>query len=268
MTPEQMLENQNLTTELVKQGCRMAADWGAEMVGLGAICAVVGARGVEAAESCSAAVTTGNSLTAYAAFVQFEKIMARLGEDPARHKIVMVGFPGSITLVLTKMLYEKGLSLVLVSRRKTAFLKKFLDGIDGGEGRIEITQDMGEALKQGRIVFSATSSGDIINQNDLLPGSVVFDIAQPKDVVFQQVPRQDVLIVDAGLISLPRATTDQYRYSGWQANDIPSCLGETITLTLEQRWENYSLGRELVIEKIRQIGGLSEKHGFVFDKFR
>ncbi len=79
---------------------------------------------------------------------------------------------------------------------------------------------------------------------------------------------RDILIVDAGLIALPRSTPRRYRYSGLGVNDIPSCLGETMTLTLEQRWERFSLGRELPLDKIEEIGALSRRHGFVFDEFR
>ncbi len=268
MTPEQLIENQAYATELVIKASHMAEQWGARMVGLGAICAVIGARGVEVADNCTSAVTTGNSLTAYTSLKTYDKIMERLGADPTRHKVALVGFPGSITLVIAKMLHERGIDLVLVSRRKTSFLKKFTDSISGGNGKVEITQDIAGALQQAKIVFTATSTGQIIDQDSLQPGSVVFDIAQPKDVIYRRPLREDVLLVDAGIINLPRSTKDKYRYSGARINDIPSCLGETMTLTFEERWENFSLGRELNIDKMLEIGRLAEKHGFVFDDFR
>ena len=31
--------------------------------------------------------------------------------------------------------------------------------------------------------------------------------------------------------------------------------------------ESFSLGRELDVDKVNEIGGLSEKHGFIFDHF-
>ncbi|MBW2220025.1 MAG: hypothetical protein JRF40_11120 [Deltaproteobacteria bacterium] len=268
LTPDQFFEHQTYATELVIKASKMAEAWGAEMIGLGAICAVVGARGVEVAESCTAAVTTGNSLTVHASIVAFEKIMDRLGTDPSKHKIAIIGFPGSIGLAITKILHKKGLDLIVVSRRKTAFLRKFIESLDEGNGSIEITQDVSTALKKAKIIFSTTSAGQIIDQDMLLPGSVVFDIAQPKDVIYKKKARKDVLIIDAGLISLPRSTKDKYLYSGLEVNDIPSCLGETITLTFEKRWERFSLGRELGIDKVQEIGMLSEEHGFVFDDFR
>ncbi len=264
-SPEQLLEDQTMSTELVKRACRMAQDWGAEMIGLGALCAVVGARGVEAAQSCSAAVTTGNSLTVYATIVCFEKIMEQLQTDPHSHKIVIVGFPGSIGLAITRILSSRGFNLVVVSRQNTRFLNRFLENMPSS---IEVAKDLDEALKKSRVIFSATSAGNIIDPDRLLPGTVVFDIAQPKDVIYKKDCRKDVLIIDAGLISLPGSTTDKYYYSGLGVNDIPSCLGETMTLTLEKRWEQFSMGRELLPDKVFEIGNLSASHGFIFDSFR
>jgi putrescine aminotransferase len=267
LTPEQLIENQVLATELVKRACAMAEEWGAEMIGLGAITAVVGSRGLEAAKSSSVAVTTGNSLTAYASIVAFEKILQRLNIDVSQQKVVIIGFPGSIALSLTKLLSKKQLDLVLVSRRKTAFLNRFLNDFEGN-GTIETTQDISSALEKGKIIFTATSTGNIIDPNLLPAGSIVFDIAQPRDVIYKKNARKDALIIDAGIVSLPRSTEARYHYCGWEENDIPSCLAETITLTFEKRWERFSLGRELDVEKIQEIGRLSEQHGFIFDEFR
>ena len=36
---------------------------------------------------------------------------------------------------------------------------------------------------------------------------------------------------------------------------------------MEGRPESFSLGRELTLDKVREIGQLSEKHGFIFDQF-
>lgn len=268
MTADQMLEHQDLATELVKKACAMASDWGAQMIGLGAITGIVGSRGLAVAENSPVSITTGNSLTVYASIIGLEKIAQRLDLDISRHKIVIVGVPGSIALALTKILHTKGLNLVLVSRGTTPFLKRFMETLESNNSVVEVTQDLGNALKKGRIIFSATSTGNIIDPFKLPGGSIVFDIAQPRDVIYRKNCRDDILIVDSGTISLPKSTRAQYRFSGWGANDIPACLGETMTLTLENHLENFSIGRELHTKKIWEIGKLSEKHGFIFDAFR
>ena len=268
MTPEQMIEHQGVATELVTKACTMAKAWGARMVGLGAVSAIVGSRGLVVAENAPVSITTGNSLTVYSSIVALEKISQKLNLDLSRHKIIIVGAPGSIALALTKILHNKGLKIVIVTRRTTPFLKRFLGNLGSNNEDVEVVQELGNAFEKGNIIFAATSTGNIIDPFTLPKGSIVFDIAQPRDVIYRKNSRDDVLVIDAGTISLPRPTQARYKFSGWGVNDIPSCLGETITLTLENHLDNFSIGRELHLEKIQEIGTLSEKHGFIFDNFR
>jgi putrescine aminotransferase len=294
LTPEQLLENQTRAVDLVVEACCQAKEWGAEIVGLGAMTAVVGSRGKEINANSPVPVTTGNSLTVYSSLKAFKEVVKKLEIDIYGQKIVLVGFPGSITLAIAKTLLKEGLKLVLVSRRQTRFLQRFLSDIDETrQGNVEITRDLSDALNRGKIIFSATSTGNIIDPDSLQPGSIVFDIAQPRDVIRKKTKRKDVLIIDAGTIRLPKTNGKAIHsvslpffpfipypiwaweycsslfanYSGLGPLYIPSCLGETITLALEERKDSFSIGRELDLEKIEEIGKLSEKHGFIFDHF-
>lgn len=294
LTPEQILENQSRAVELVVEACCQAEQWGAEIVGLGAMTAVVGSRGKEINAKSPIPVTTGNSLTVYSSFKTFQEIVKKLEIDVNRQKVVIVGFPGSIALALTRILLKEGLKLVLVSRRKTRFFERFLSELDDTlRGNVEISSSLPNALNRGKIIFSATSSGNIIDPDMLQPGSIVFDIAQPRDVINKKAKRKDVLIIDTGTITLPKTTISNFHsvslpffsfvsfpiwtwpyrriyslnYSGMGPLYIPSCLAETITLAMEERRDSFSLGRELDLERINEIGELSEKHGFIFDHF-
>ena len=294
LTPEQLLENQTRAVDLVVQACCQAKEWGAEIIGLGAMTAVIGSRGREINANSPVPVTTGNSLTVYSSLKAFEEIVKKLEIDIYEQKIVVVGFPGSIDLTITRALLKEGVKLVLVSRKQTRFLQRFLSDLDDTvKGNVEITRDLPNALSKGKFIFSATSSGNIIDPDSLQPGSIVFDIAQPRDVINKKAKRKDVLIIDAGTVALPKANTSNIHsvslpffsfipfpvwawkdhgtyllnYSGVGPFYIPSCLAETITLALEGRRESFSLGRELDFDSMNEIGRLSEKHGFVFDHF-
>ena len=294
LTPEQLLGNQERAVDLVVEACSKAKDWGAKIVGLGAMTAVIGSRGRETNAQSPVPVTTGNSLTVYSSLKAFQEMVKKIEIDIHRQKVVIVGFPGSIALAITRALLEEGISLVLVSRRKTPFLNRFMADLDAETRKnVEISNDLSDALTRGKIIFSATSSGSIIDPDMLQPGSIVFDIAQPRDVIYKKEKRNDVLIIDAGTVSLPRTTlfnyhsislpffsfltlptwTWQFRkqhflnYSGVGPYYLPSCLAETITLAMEERPESFSLGRELTLDKVREIGQLSEKNGFIFDQF-
>ncbi len=269
LAPEQFLEYQSESVKLIREACSQAEEWGATLIGLGAMTGVVGSRGKEVDESSSVAITTGNSLTVYSSLAAFKKIVKDFDLDLSREKIIIVGFPGSIALTLAKILSRKGMDLILVSRRKTPFLKRFLAKLDNDSGsKIEVADSIETALKQGRIVFTATSTGRIIDPDQLAPGTIVFDIAQPRDVIEKKQKRNDILIVDGGIATLPRTNNGRFRFPGWITGDVPACLGETMTLAMEGCKKSYSLGRDLSCKKIEDIGALAENHGFVMDNLR
>ncbi|MDY6861370.1 MAG: hypothetical protein SV062_00100 [Thermodesulfobacteriota bacterium] len=268
LTPEQFINNQQKAVEMIEKACDMANGWGAGIIGLGALAAVVGSRGQEVENYSTIPVTTGNSLTVYSSVKTFDRVVKKLEIDPKKEKVLLIGFPGSIILTLTKILAERGINLRIFSRRKTSYLNKFLTELKYEYPvEIEVVKDLKEGISKGRLIISATSSGNVIDPDFLLPGSVVFDIAQPKDVIKKK-KRRDVLILDTGIVTLPLKTPKKYRWSGWMPNDIPACLAETITLAMEDRAESFSLGRELSLSRIGEIGSLSEKHGFILDNFR
>ncbi len=58
LTPWQLLDNQTRAVELVVKACNQAVEWGAEIIGLGAMTAVVGSRGTEINAHSPVPVTT------------------------------------------------------------------------------------------------------------------------------------------------------------------------------------------------------------------
>lgn len=269
LSPEQFIENQSLALALMLEACNNLKNWGAEVIGLGGLTGVVGSRGKELKGKISLPVTTGNSFTIYSSIKVLEKIVNILDIDLKKEKITIIGFPGSISLTIAYMLLKKGVDLILVSKRETSFLKQFLSQAkDISDANITLTTSIDEGIKRSKIILSATSTGDIIDPYKLNQGSIVIDIAQPRDVIVKKRKRKDVLIVDGGIVTLPNNGKVHCNLFGWNANDVPGCLGETIILALEDMRESYSIGRKLSIEKIEEMGRLGEKHGFITDNLR
>ena len=265
LAPEQFLENQGAAFELLKRASNKLKDWGAEVIGLGGLTGVVGSRGKELNEQISIPVTSGNCFTVHSTVKVFDRIVKEAGVDLRGMKVTIVGFPGSISLAVSQILAKKGVNLVLVSKRETSFLKQFVSLIkDTTDAEVEFTNNLGVGLKMSKVILTATSTGSIIDPDILDKGTVVIDIAQPRDVI-EKKKREDVLIVDGGIVTLPRNGRKKYNMFDWHGNDIPGCLGETILLALENRREPFSIGRKLPIEKIEEIGALGEKHGIVAD---
>jgi hypothetical protein len=92
------------------------------------------------------------------------------------------------------------------------------------------------------------------------PGCVITDVARPLDLPPSEVAkRPDVLVIESGEIELPGDV--KMKNIGLPKNVAYACLAETIVLALEGRFENYTVGRAIEWEKVREIYKLGLKHG-------
>ena len=71
--------------------------------------------------------------------------------------------------------------------------------------------------------------------------------------------RPDVLVIESGEIQLPGDVS--MKNIGLPKNVAYACLAETIVLALEGRFENFTVGRAIEWEKVREIYQLGLKHG-------
>jgi putrescine aminotransferase len=240
----------------VERAIAMAADWGAGIVGLGSMTAVIGGQGVYLAKRSPIAVTTGNSLTVYAALKNLDRACDELNINLATETVAIVGAPGSIASGAARLLARQVGKLILVARRQNRRAEELAARLDA-----ELLLDIPSALKKARVVISATSTGACIDPADLQPGSLVIDVGVPADVKANAPKRNDVLIVSGGLVRIPDTMSRDCMFLAFYYGIVPACLAETMNLALEGRAENYSLGRDLDLKKIREIGKSAEQNG-------
>jgi len=89
---------------------------------------------------------------------------------------------------------------------------------------------------------------------------VITDVARPLDLPPDEVAkRPDVLVIESGEILLPGKVS--MKNIGLPRNVAYACLAETIVLALEGRFENFTVGRNIEWEKVREIYRLGRKHG-------
>ncbi|MFD0431002.1 aminotransferase class III-fold pyridoxal phosphate-dependent enzyme [Streptomyces zhihengii] len=119
-TAEQILERPTAAREMVAAEVAALRDAGAEIVGLGGATSIVGDRGLWTAARSGVPVTSGNSLTAYAAHEALRRCARLLGPAAADAPVVVVGYPGSIALAVARLLLADGFRLELVVRRGRA----------------------------------------------------------------------------------------------------------------------------------------------------
>lgn len=259
MEAREILEEQDRALEFMEQAVNDAAEWGAQVVGLGSMTGIVGGRGTWLAERCPVAITTGNSLTTYSAVQNLLNAAAEFELDLSKETIAIVGIPGSIASAAARILADKCAELLLVARQPSGPANKLAKDL-----RCELLLDLDVALKRSRLFLTATSSGNCIRQADLQPGSIVVDVGVPTDVIGERSERSDTLIVTGGLTRLPLHFPDTALLPRLQFGHVPSCLGETILLALEERAECYSLGRQLDPDRIQSLGKIAEARGYTF----
>lgn len=242
---------------------RLAEKKGAKIVGLGAMTSVVGDSGVTIAKNLNIAVTTGNSYTVGTALEGTRKAARLMGQDLSRAEVLILGATGSIGSVCARILARDVRFLTLLARNK-ARLERLASVITSETGLVPvITRDVKQAVKRADIIVAVSGAAEsLIQAEDLKPGAVVCDVARPRDVsknVAQQ--RPDVLVIEGGVVEVPGDVNFNFNF-GFPPKTSYACMAETMILTLEGRFENYSLGKDLSVAQIDEICRLAKKHGF------
>ena len=270
--PEQMVEfPREEVYKRILRAIEIGAELGAEVAGLGAFTGVVGDGGVTVAERSPIPVTTGNSLTIAAGIQSLFRGADEMGIDAKEATAVVVGATGSIGSACVQLIAPKVKHIVMVARNNTR-LAKFHESIAGTlPCSSSYTTEISEAVRQGQLILTATSSTqDVIQPEDLQTGAVVCELSLPHDVsrrVAQE--RPDVLVTEGGNMLVPGDVRfERVREPGldWDTNLPPrtalACMSETMVLALENRLESYTLGRGIELEKVVEIQQMADRCGF------
>lgn len=268
-TPRRMLELPEHTVyrKIVQTG-RMAERLGAQILGLGAFTSVVGDAGVTIANQLDVPVTTGDSYTVALA-VQAIRDAARLMDISMQDATVaVVGATGTIGRVCAELLAGEAARLLLVARDE----KKLTDLRDRLKVRARselVTSTKMDVLSKAQLILTVTSSvHDVIRPEHLLPGSVICDVARPRDVSAMVArARNDILVIDGGMVDVPGRVDFHFNF-GFPHGKAYACMAETMALALEGRFEDYTVGKEITVERVQEITAIAEKHGFRLSGFR
>jgi predicted amino acid dehydrogenase len=270
-TPKEIMSHSpEFSYRRLLDAARVARSLGAQIMGLGAFTKVVGDAGLTVARRAPLPITTGNSYSASGALWAAHDAMRRLRLVPAgrkgqrlRFKAMVVGATGSIGSVCARLLAMVAEEVYLVSPEtakllslKGSILKETPDAklfLSGRTDRDVAGMDM--------IVTATSGAGKrVLDIMKVKPGCVITDVARPLDLPAEEVARRpDVLVIESGEIQLPGKV--EMKDIGLPRNVAYACLAETIVLALEGRFENFTVGRNIEWEKVREIYRLGLKHG-------
>jgi predicted amino acid dehydrogenase len=266
-TPRQMMKHsERFTYVRLNQAARLAESKGARIMGLGAFTSVIGDAGITVAHEADIAITSGNSLTVAATLEAAKQAVIKMGiTDLTKGRAMVIGATGSIGSVCARLLAQAINDVVLVSiePEKLIDLKRTIQAETPG-AKVTIALKAEDLPSTCDLIVTATSAFGqrIIDITRCKPGAVICDVARPPDInPAEAALRPDVLVIESGEVLIPGDIDFGYDI-GLPPKTSYACLAETALLAMEGRFEDYTLGRNITIERVKEIYRLFKKHQF------
>lgn len=256
----------------VVQTGRLAQKLKARVLGLGAFTSGVGDGGVTIARRLDIPVTTGNSLTVALAVEALEQAAGARGVRLEAAAAAVIGATGSIGAACAELLAPQVGRMMLIGRPGSGLAESRLAQARARveaaiapsrrEGRVHISTRIEDIIEADLVLSATNAARPIIQPRHLKHGAIVCDIALPPDVSPQvERERSDVLVIEGGVVNVPGEVNFNFDF-GLPSGKAYACMAEAMILALEERYESYSLGKQVQIERAREIAQLAHKHGF------
>jgi hypothetical protein len=178
---------------------------------------------------------------------------------------MIVGATGSIGSVCSRLIAQAIHDVVLVSiepERLIELKRKIQE--ETPDAQVVIATRPDEWLADCDLIITATSAFGqrILDISKCKPGAVICDVARPADIGPEEAAlRPDVLVVESGEVIIPGVTSFGYNI-GLPPGVAYACLAEGALLAMEGRFEDFTLGRNIDMEKVKEIYHLFRKHEF------
>lgn|GEM_PF-3491282 len=266
--PEALIEQQEDGVRDLCVAVRACADRGAQVVGLGALTALVGAHGRALQEVAAVPVTSGTALTSWAAVETLRLAQAR-GLHAPQTPVALLGLPGPAALGITRLLVSLSHEVEVIVPMLPRALERQLDAINAvGPGIARVAPCPYAALQAGRLLMAASTTGGRLSYARLPRGAVVIDVAEPVDVLYDAPQRDDVLVLDGELVGLAGPLTGSqpwtwvYERVTGQRGALFACFVEPMVVAASGDMALAGVGRDVPIERIRAIGDAARRLGF------
>jgi hypothetical protein len=102
----------------------------------------------------------------------------------------------------------------------------------------------------------------VLDVSQCKPGAVILDVALPPDISAEEAAvRPDVLVVESGEVMIPGPVNFSFDI-GLPPGVAYACLAEAALLAMENRFESFTLGRDVHPDKVKEIYRLFRRHRF------
>lgn len=250
MTPEEMLEHQDIALERMHRVVKWAERDGSKVsaVGLGSLCSIVAKRGRALQERLSIPVTTGNAATAWTLMQNCLKV------NPDKEPMTVFGAGSPVGQIVVSYLTDKGVTLTIDNPKMARKLG------------LECIKDHKKLVKKNPLIIGCGPTGPVLDVAELPSDAIVLDVALPHSFHGK---RKDCTIYLAERMSMPSSWKRghwgalYHLISGYGYSTILACLVEPLVLTYMGRGKSFALGRKLQMEDVLEFGKYSEKLVFL-----
>ncbi|MBI4866466.1 MAG: serine carboxypeptidase [Candidatus Wallbacteria bacterium] len=264
-TPKEMMtRNPEFTYRKLLRAAEIAEGLGAKIMGLGAFTSIVGDAGVTVAKRANIAITSGNSYTVASTLEAAKTVARRMGHDLTSGVAAVVGATGSIGAVSARLVAQVARKVILVAPRPEKLLELQEKIQSESKAEVVIATEALDWLVDADLIITTTTArgGKIIDIEKVKPGCVICDVARPLDIQEADArKRPDVLVIESGELEVP-GPVDFHFNIGLPPKTAYACLSETMILAMDGRYESFTLGREIEMDKVKDIYKMGKKHGF------
>ncbi|MBF0468068.1 MAG: dehydrogenase [Desulfamplus sp.] len=269
-TPEQMQSHSpEFTTKRILQAAEKAKSLGAQVMGISMLPKNLEGTSIDIGKYAALPVTTGNSYTASTALWASAEAVRQMGIVPLKNdkilkaKTMVIGATGAVGSICARLLATAFEEVYLVSRNmaKLLTIQEMIEQ-ENPDVTVNVSTRTDSNIDNMDVIVTASSS--VEKPFDIMrvkPGCVITDITRP--MIFSReeaAKRQDVLIITGGEILLPGDNIEM-KDIGLPPRAVYAGLAETIILTLEGRFEDFTTGSNTEWKKVKEIYKLGLKHG-------
>lgn len=273
LTAKQMIEDRGLALKKMKEAVRFAHKKGVRIIGLGALTASLSRGGIDLADAQEGmGFTTGRAYTVKTVTDYVKDVIREFAFDKERVVIGIVGAAGSIGSGCAEHLAEWGVNnflLIDLERKLGALEAKIADIHDAvSHTRLSIKKSHHvRDINTADIIITATNAPEVVLEaSDLKLGAIIINDAQPSDISPDVYDRDDVLVIEGGVIKTPGVRT-HFNFGLAHHEEAFCCLGEVLILAHNNIFSTFTIGN-LEKQYVEEIEKISEELHFSITKYQ
>lgn len=272
MTAKQMMEERDTARKKIIQASKFAERRGVGIIGFGALTASLSKGGLDVLPHLKTmGVTTGRIYTIKTVTDYVKKCIHDFGFSITNVRVAIVGAGGSIGAGCAKLLAEYGVKQLLFIdvQKRAEHLKTQIEHLKSVHWNINIeTSHAISSIKGWDIVITATNSPEaLLSDEDILPGTIIVNDAQPSDVPNHIIrERNDILVIEGGVITTPGIKCN-FNLGLADREDTFCCLGEVLILAHNGKFDDFTTG-EADTKLLPEIIEMEKELGFRIAKFQ